>query len=256
MSEQYTDLLKALNDQYEENKISIYVPSYNRYVQFKPLSLKQQKDVISKMTDLSHANIDFNIVANDIIRENCCEDIDILTTDKGAILLAYRGQFGGDTMKHIEDDEEYIVPIKEHLKKFDSFKFDDRLRVHQKSTKNIVVDLEIPNISLENKINKSIKKKTPKSSNIEDLYKIIGDLYVYEIVKYITRVQIGEFEVKFKDLSFEQQLKICYTLPLSAAQELLEYIAEIKIFEEQFTTILVDGKKINITLSSAIFATD
>jgi hypothetical protein len=256
MSEQYTDLLKALNDQYEVNKIDIYIPSCGRKVQFKPLSLKQQKDLISKMTDLSHANLDFNITTNDMIRENCCEDIDILAIDKAAILLAYRGQFGRDTMKHVEDGEEYSIPIKEHVKKFDSFKFDNSLRTHQKSAHGIVVDLEIPNIALENKINKFIKKKTPKSSNIEDLYKIIGDLYVYEIIKYITRIQIGEFEVKFKDLLFDQQLKICYTLPLSVSQELLEYITEIKNFEEQFTSVIIDGKKINITLSHTIFAAD
>ena len=91
--------------------------------------------------------------------------------------------------------------------------------------------------------------KIKKASNI-DLTNIIGEMYVFEILKYIKTIQIGELQQDMSLLTIEDRLKLIEQLPASIITKLNALIAEkFKNPEEEYLT--VEGVK--LTLDARLF---
>ena len=106
-----------------------------------------------------------------------------------------------------------------------------------------------PNIAIDQIVSKIQLTKIKKASNI-DLTNIIGEMYVFEILKYIKTIQIGETSQDMSLLSIDDRLKLIEQLPASIVTKLNRSITEkFKNPEEEYLT--VDG--IKLTLDARLF---
>lgn len=257
MSEQYNELLSELKKHYDNKVVQVYVPSINKFVDFKPINVKQQKEFVTGLTDLSHANLDFNISTNNAIKDNIVDkDINILSIDKPSILLSLRAQLGEKTLKIEEDDELYTINIPEFIDKYEGFKFDDSLREHVIKNDDVEIYLSIPDLNRDTKTNKFIKKALGNNTSTDGIYRSIGELFVYELIKFIDKIVINKTEVTFSELTFDQQIQVCETFSLDVSHDITKYIAKIRDFENQFTTHVIDGNKVEIPMTIALFTND
>ena len=85
----YKNLLASINELNSKDTLNVYVPSTGKDVPFSPLTVKQQKLLLSSSVDTDFENLSFMNTINDIILTNCKQNARILTTDKPLIVLHY-----------------------------------------------------------------------------------------------------------------------------------------------------------------------
>ena len=260
MSNSFKELMGEIKSAYDEQELDIFVPTAGRKVKFRPLNLKQQKEIINKLTDLSHASLDFNIVVDQIIQDNLLEkDVTLYIVDKPAILLTLRSNYTNGIMKYKEDNETYEIDLMNHVKTFDNASMPTQDATIE--TPSGIVHMSIPTVISDKRYNKFLKSRVPRSNDQNDLYKIIGDMYVYEVVKFVKAFTLrpnteDPRHIDMKDLTNEQRLEVVQAFDITTAEKMLDFVSYVRQYEDKFTESVVDGKKLNITLSSAIFATD
>ena len=69
----FDQIMSSVADLNKQHITSLYVPSVNDYMNFKPMTVKQQKKIISSSMDTKIQNLTFSNTINDIILENCLE---------------------------------------------------------------------------------------------------------------------------------------------------------------------------------------
>jgi hypothetical protein len=99
-----SDLLDKLNKINEESSVQIFVPSIGREVKFKPLNIKQQKDLIKTSMDGAISGASLSQVINNIILNNTEEQIDFKVYDRYAIAMGLRSCTIKDSYRHINKE--------------------------------------------------------------------------------------------------------------------------------------------------------
>ena len=224
----FLDKIQELKDQ----KIKIDVHSLGKSIDCSPLSFKQQKDLISTIGDGGQGALKVQKIVNDIIISNTGNN-DLKVTDKLGIILKLRIDAIGPKIKigGIEGD---ITPV---LQKVKTIKYP-----FSKTLKGTVeVSLEVPILSEETKIINAILE-TFKRDN-DDLGKNIGNIYTYEIAKYIKTVTFGEDVLSFLSIPVKDRFKIVENLPLSTNKGVISFIQGIKRKETEVLTVLIDGEE-------------
>ena len=85
----------------------------------------------------------------------------------------------------------------------------------------------------------------------------MGEILVYEILKFIEGIDTETSSIDFKELAFEQKVQICEMIPLQLSNKIIEYINEVKALEQQYTKCKdIEGKDIELPLSVTLFAGD
>jgi len=75
MSEESKNILSKLKELNKKKSVGIFLPSLGKKVKFLPFTLKQQKDILSKMPQDASGLITFNSLFNDIIIANCEDEV-------------------------------------------------------------------------------------------------------------------------------------------------------------------------------------
>ena len=78
----------------------------------------------------------------------------------------------------------------------------------------IEIKLEIPSLKEENKV-LSYLIDFLKREGDKDVGKNIGNIYTFEIVKFINSVKFGENELVFSQIPVKDRVKVVESLPLS-----------------------------------------
>jgi hypothetical protein len=184
-----SDLLLQKLKEINGKSIDVYIPSLDKEVPFKPLNIRQQKEIIKASFDKNIPGISFNNILNTIIKENCQEqNIELLVTDRPSIAIALRKNIFGTKIKNavksdtlneesIEFDLEQVIQTKSKL--------DIKLTKVVKS-EGLEVQLKIPTLVADSRVNKESQKVlshlVEQNNSIKDL---ISELFVYELVKFI-----------------------------------------------------------------------
>ena len=230
MSEQkkpssYKDLLAGIEELNRKETSDIHIISMKKTFPFKPLSVKQQKKIMSAGVDTDIESLSFANVLNEIIAENCINTgVSILVTDRPFILLQLRACSMGGELVVTEDDKEYKIDLNKHIK-------DCLIKVRDGSSANFEVKVDevkikctVPTIGDDTTINKQFTKKAKKSKTDEsplELTDVIGDLYVHEIVKYLKEISVGEHVVNLNEgVSVHQKLEVFESLPMRVSNEI------------------------------------
>lgn len=245
-----TSILSKLKDYNNTNLVTVYVPSADKEMQFRPLSVKQQKDLIKSGLDGSLGGITISNIIGEVILTNSVEKYNFLVTDKIPILLALRKQAFGNLFVLKDDDVETTFDLdlilKNNLKYSNLTQVEIKLEDTEVSSHvdviNIEDDIKINNYQLE-------KLKKNKDGEISDT---VGSLFIYEIVKFVTKIIIGSDELDLTALPIKERLAVIESVPVTLNNNILDYIQKFR--KEELNYVTIDGK--TLPIDARLFAKD
>lgn len=247
------DELERLN---QTTTTPVYVPTLNAVIDFKEITIKQQKDIITSALDALLTNTVFNNTVNNIVKNNIItepEHIQNLTTvDRLPIIISLRKQSLGADVLIKTDTDSYNINIEEHIKKFPSIKL-GKLKLNDVITdRDISVDVSVPRLKKDSKVNdaaKAIIDSTAGNRYVNSL----GQLFVFEIVKYIDTIKANNIEINFNTAPITQCVAIVEKLPMSVSKQILKFIHTIKRYEEKFLTVKHDKTTTTLSIDATFF---
>jgi len=237
-----SSILSKLNDLNNSNLISVYVPSAKKEMQFKPLSVKQQKDLIKSGLDGALAGITISNIIGQIILDNSVDTYDYLVTDKLPILLALRKQSFGNSFILKEGDEETEFNLDDILKNELNYSFDTQVEI-KLANSEVVAHVDVIKIQDDIKINQYQLEKLRKNKD-EAISETVGSMFIYEIVKFVTKILIGNDTLDLTTLPIKDRLTVIESVPVTLNNSILEYIQKFRKEEAEYVTI--DGKVLPI----------
>lgn len=242
MEENVKSFLDKIED-LKQVKSKVSVLSRGSSIECSPLTFKQQKDLISTIADGSVGSLKFIKIVNDIILTNTGDD-NVRVSDKLPIILKLRIDSIGKIYKF--DDHE--VDLEEVLKKAEFLKL-----TTVKTLGDVVsVDLESPTLAQENKVIQTTVDIVKKDGE-DELGRSIGNIYTYEIVKWIKSVKLGDTTINFQDIPIKDRYKIVDKLPLSINKDIILFIQDIKAKESEVLTVTVDNVEKTIDIDVSFF---
>jgi hypothetical protein len=237
------------------NKVQSFARTANSEVALTPLTIKQQKDIIKTALDVVLSPITFAIATSEIVKENIQGKLNLTILDKPLFLLALRANSLGT--KFTAEDNKTTFDFAENLNQknaIDTSKLAETL-----SFPGLDITTRVPAIEEDYKINLECKKvlENKKSKEEEKVKDLIGEIYIYEIIKFIDSIKLtvdGKVEeVKFNVLSIQQKVETVENLPMAVTSTLIESIAKIRAVESEPLKVLVDGKDVTISLDTSFF---
>ena len=233
----FIEELKQLN---ESDCFSVFVPSKNKKVKFKAFSVKQHKDLVKSLLDGVEGTVSMYKVFNDIIFNNSTEDIDFTLYDRNKVLVDLRKQCVSESIK-IEDKEYNLNSLPEYNFDFELSK--------QFSYKGITVCASIPSLKEDSKITeKSIVEFNKLGTDDKKVGDSLNILLIYELMKFIDTIEIEDKIIDLKEIGAYDRKTIIDNLPLKLNNDVLEYIAKFKEYDQSLFTF-TDGTKLTIDAS-------
>ncbi len=237
MSEDFKNILDEVKGL--KKKIKFYSPTKDKDYELEPLTLKQQKDILEKTMSSNLSVLFFNNILYNIIKENTSIDLTELDTiDRVSIALSFRERI----------NNEYEINGKEVLI---SDIIEKNRQKHTTKPKTITVDnykfyLKPPNIIKDNDINKILINKYKNKDEEKYMNSLISDLYVYELSKFIVKMDINDHEFDFEN-NINDGISILKEIDSSVFKKVFEYISEIRDIEFKLTEIPDTKDSISLT---------
>ena len=248
MSSNVNDILKQLDTLNQQSGVDVYVPSLHRTVKFKPLNLKQQKNLLKSSVEETLTKLSFITNFYSIIQENILETIninDLYIFDRIAIAIALRSS-SLDAIYSIDDT---TYDLRDKLKEYSSINVDQKIITSVAEVQNLSVNLEVPRLGVDRDICVIVMNKI-RALQSDDVRVLIGELFIHEILKFIKTVtfkaETGDNVIVFSDIKTEDKLAIVEKFPTSLTSQILIFIKSYRDFEGKYTqldggTIEVDG---------------
>lgn len=243
-------ILSKLKDYNDTNLVSVYVPSADKKMDFRPLSVKQQKDLIKSGLDGTLGGVTISNIIGEIILSNSVTKYNFLVTDKFPILLALRKQAFGNIFVLKEDDTETTFDLNVILDKTLKYSSAYQVEIKLNDTK-VAAHVDVINIENDIKINNFQLEKLKKNKDGE-ISDTIGSLFIYEIVKFVTKIIIDTDELDLTSLPIKDRLTVIESVPVTLNNSILEYIQNFR--KEELDYVTVDGKILPI--DARLFAKD
>lgn len=253
----FSDIIKAIEDVNSSNLLDVHVPSLARHVKFTPLKVSHQKKIIETALESTSLNPTHNtLMSSDIIHECCVEkDINWLAIDRDPVMIGLRSQsLGTQTTVQNPDGDDVAYDIKEHVQTFPSLKPTDGLFDEKHvSEGNIHVVVRAPSMQRDDEVNKHALPGKKSPSTTEDIKHIIGDAITYEYIKYIEQISIGDVVVQFDTRKTKELVGVVESLPMSISKKLVDQINIIKNFEREFTQIKTEQGVLSIITDARFY---
>lgn len=239
MNSNIGDILKQLDTLNIENGIEVFVPSLKKNVKFKTLNLKQQKELLKSSIDESLTKLAFNTLFYNVIQANILDTINtasLLTVDRTAIAIALRAR-GLDTNYTLQ---EKTIDLSKKLEEIQSINIDTQPLAAVIEDSGITVNIQAPVLGVDNEINTYALSRT-KTTEGEDFKSVIGELFIYELTKFIKSVTLttGEAptEILFPLLRPADRITVIEKLPSTVTNKILDYIKNYRAFETSFAKV-------------------
>ena len=231
--------LKELQSVEDDSVIDVFVPSVNRLVKFKPLSVKQHHEILKCGIDGVLGSIKLSTIFNKIIVDNSLEPVDFTVYDTEWILLKLRMANVGENIT-IKEQTYNLNDLVRSKKIFD---YTDEI-----TYKDIIVQLAVPNIRRDIEISEACYKDFSKG-NLEDrlVSETISSMLSYEVIKFIKTVTVNDLTVNFDSITTADKRKILENLPLSINNMITNFITKYRDHEqvsytfEDGTALAIDG---------------
>ena len=231
------NILKELQSVEDDSAVDIIVPSVNKLVKFKPLSVKQHHEILKCSIDGVTGSIKLAIILNKIIIENSLESIDFTVYDAEWILLQLRKHSFGNTVT-IEDR---VYNLDDLTKNVTDFKYS-----HTIFYKGVEVLLTVPSLKLDIEVSEACYKDIAKSAADDTkISETISSMLSYEIIKFIKSISVKENIINFSDITTTEKKKLLESIPLSINNKITEFIASYRQ-NEQTSYTFDDGTLLTI----------
>jgi hypothetical protein len=246
MSSNISDVLKQLETISVESGIDVFIPSLQKTVKFKTLNLKQQKGLLTSSIDESLTKLSFNSYFYNIIKDNILDTLDInqlLTIDRSIIALNLRTKALESTAL-IQDK---TIDLNKVVDNVPNVQINNYPLENVIIDKNITVKVKAPSLGIDNDLNSFALSKKNQDS---DFKAVIGELFVYELTKFITDININTGEtstdISFTSTKVADRIAIVEKLPSSVVNKVLDFIKNYRNLETLYlkvddVTIDIDG---------------
>jgi hypothetical protein len=228
------DILASVSELNKKQITEIYVPSLKRELSFRPLTVKQQKSLLSSGVDVEVENLTFSNTINDIILENCLSNKDkIKLTDRAMIVYQLRCNCVNETLKFYDDDVEYTINLLQHVDDAKGIEVSPPTTFSVESD-DLKITGEVPDLKRDTMYNRQFTKtiklnKNPQGIRITD---IVGDIYIHEMVKYVTSITAGEQTLVIdSNIPADQAIQIFESLPMTISSKIANKIKECRELE-------------------------
>ena len=232
-----SNILKELQAVEEDSVVDVFVPSVNRLVKFKPLSVKQHHEILKCSIDGVLGSIKLSTIFNKIIIDNSLEPVDFTVYDTEWILLKLRMANVGESITI----KEQTYNLNDLTRNDKSFEYEEEI-----SYKDIIVQLAVPKIKLDIDISEACYKDFSKG-NLEDrlVSETISSMLSYEVIKFIKSISVNNLVVNFENISTADKRKLLESLPLSINNQITNFITKYRD-HEQVSYTFDDGTFLSI----------
>lgn len=218
MEDNIKNFLEKVN-QLKSDNLKVDVISKNTKIDCEPLTFKQQKDIISTITDGITGPLKFQKNLNDIIVENT-KNKELTVVDKLLIVLQLRKDSIGTVIKTKTSEFDVLDSVIDRVKKI-------KHQLGMTINGDISIELEVPTLTSESQIINACIESVKRGSD-KDVGKSLSDIYTFEIVKYIKTVSIKDDTLNFQDLSVRDRVNVVNNLPLATNKQIIDFIQNIK----------------------------
>lgn len=228
MSNQVSSFISKL-DKLNDKSLEVFVPSKNKKVKTKPLTLKQQKDLISSVLDGVRGSLNFGQALNNIIIDNSGL-ADLKVFDKIPFAVAMRIEALGDKYA-VEDVEASLQVVLDNTQTI-KLQLEDEKIINYK---NLTITLTVPTLQEEN----ALLAKSESDLRKEDgaFREEVAMLYLIEIVKYIQKLEIGGESVNMSEIKIPERINLVEKLPLAVYTDISDYIETVNRYVKSLLTI-------------------
>ena len=246
-NQEFFNLLKSIaNEQVFDLELS-----NGSFVKCKQLSTAQLKELIKTVVDSPVTQIEFNTTATKIFKQsiNLENNYTPNIVDRTLFLIETRIQAISPKMTVNNEGKEIVIDfnkIKQNFK--EQLNINKNLfEQSQSSEGSIVLTYGPPTLSVEEQLNEEIySTMVVNADDPEDLRKLIGNVFMYEIAKALKTIKIQDVLLDLSSVSFKDRLKAIETIPASTIQKVIEYIEKQKRAIDQCLTfddytIPIDG---------------
>ena len=234
-----SDILKQLDTLNQATGIDIFIPSLNKTVKFKNLTLKQQKDLLKASVDETLTKLSFIVNFYSIIKDSILDTLNIntlYTFDRPAIAIALRAK-GLDSNYTVEED---VIDLNDLLKQISEIDASQQQLKSIVEIENLTVELEVPHLDVDRDIS-SVAVNKLNNTQERDIKTLVGELFIHEIIKFIKTVtfktETGDQSISFNGLRVEDKISIIEKFPSTLTSKVLEFIKTYRDFEAKFTTL-------------------
>lgn len=248
-------VLSKLKEYSSSDKADCFILSKKESGKFTPLTAKQQKDLIEAAASGSKAAFLYPKIVNSILLENS-EDKNLLVSDRALIIMALRVHSFGPIQKVEKDGENIEVNLQKILDNFDK---NTEIKYKETFTQGpITVNCSVPSIEQENKIlDAYLKYRSAEFENDSKIQKLLSEIYILEIAKYITTIELTEKEPIVLDLkgqTIAQNIRTVESLTASLVQKILGFISNIKNLENNITSQKIGEQTVDLNLDTSFFS--
>lgn len=252
---QYTDLLAELQNINKQNKLAIYVPSQQKYIDFTPLTVHHQKKIITTAISDTLNVSTFHILINSIITECCTEKQKFYLMDRDPIMLGLRGHMlGYNVVGKSNNGESVDIDYEDHCKTFKTIKLPRSLLSSTTiEYDGITIEVGTPTLDIDTTVNKKISPVISKMMREDNINKTVGESIIYELTKYIKSISIAGTTMKFKHSEVMKLAKVIESLPLKMSKMIMNEIENTSSHVSKFTSIETASGNITIPVDARFF---
>lgn len=253
----YKNLMASISKLNTQETQQIYVPSLRKNVPFAPLTVKQQKELLATGVDAQVENLSFVNKLNDIIKFNCKSNERILLTDRALIVLQMRSKSIGNEINVIDDEgNSHPVDLDKHINYcINSAEIGEN--EFELTVDVVTLKCRTPDLARDMQFNKQFTKKIKSTgkNNIE-LTDVIGEIYIHELIKYVTSITVEEDNIDFENnVNVDQMIEIFESMPMKISTKLAEAVKNSRSYEQQCVTPVGLPEDVTISLDAALFTT-
>lgn len=221
------ELISSLKEYNNNSSIPISIPSQQLELPFNILTAKQHKQMLNTASKTDAPGEIVNIF-NNVIIDTCPSDsTELLTTvDRPIILLCIRLHLFGNDFKI---DDKTSIDILDHIKQKNKTPIKDDILSTSIEDENFNIKCKIPSILTDIDINNVLF-----DSIIKNKEHALGNLFIYEMIKYIESLRFGDVVYNFSDIDIKHRVEICELLPITLSNDISSYIARVKDVESSY----------------------
>lgn len=247
MSENINSILNFLKELRTSTCFNITVPSTQKEINFKQLNTEQLKQLLETIADTTAFNSKFNTAFYNILKENLLtpniniEDFTIYDIQYIALQIRVNSLSENYTIHFTEEEiTSYQLPALKYeinLKNVVNNKILNNIEDDTISENNICVICKMPTVKDENEFIKHFSNNL----NIfldKDLQSVVGEIFIYEIVKCIKDITINDIKTEYCTLTFKNKIEIVKQLPTTLTGKIISYIEKYK--QALYNLYLVD----------------
>lgn len=265
--EQFNQVLANLKKKNEQRVISVWLPSLNKGVDFKHLTLDQQKTLIKSSIKENLLKLDFSRNIYDILLQNIVDksvDVDSLNIiDLISIGIAYRAADIGEDYGFYVEEKFFPVDLNKLAQKIRKIDYTSAMSPDTIVSEGYHVTVKVPTIKADKQMNDYLFNKyddIPDDS--EEVREMLADVYICEAAKYIHNIDIvseGDnpedppVQIDFSNFTAEQRLEAINQIPLTVLNKLVSVSDKVQEIETKILEVDLDGETTSIEINSAFF---